>query len=187
MFTDAMTAGVNPGGLQSRTEIRVLICYLLHNSISPLPLETVKEQLHFNGITNYFETAFAISDLEEGNTIIGTVEEDGLKYYTGSGDCKHIATSLGNSLPFSVREDAMDICKLILERKRNERANNFFVEKTEYGIYVTCAVMENDHELVSVKLLVPDEASANSVKENFLSNPVQVLLRATEGLTNMKL
>ena len=187
MFTDAMTAGVNPGGLQSRTEIRVLICYLLHNSKSPLPLEMVKEQLHFNGIANYFETAFAISDLEESNTIFGSLQEDGLKYYTGTGDCTHIATSLGSSLPFSVREDAIDICNSILSKKRNERANKFFQEKSEYGIYVTCTVMENDHELASVKLLVPDESTANAVKDNFLTDPVKVLIRATEGLTNMKL
>ena len=65
MFSDAMSAGVNPGGLQSRTEIRVLICYVLQYSSAPLPLDKLKERLHFEGIANYFETSYAISDLEE--------------------------------------------------------------------------------------------------------------------------
>ena len=182
-----MNAGVNPGGLQSRTDIRVLICYLVHNSKNPLPLEKVKEKLHFNGIANYFETAFAISELVENNTITASTDSDGTVYYKGTADCSNIAKSIGNSLPFSVREDAIEICNEIINRNKNERANKFSQEKCEFGVYVTCSVMENNHELASVKLLVPDEATANAVKENFLTNPRAVLIKATENLTNMKL
>ena len=68
MQTDAMHAGVAPGGLKSRIEIRVLICYILVNSDLPVPLEAVKEQLHFRGIANYFETAYAIAYITSNGT-----------------------------------------------------------------------------------------------------------------------
>ena len=47
--------------------------------------------------------------------------------------------------------------------------------------------MENKMELVSVKLLVPDEESVNTVRENFFNNPVEVLVNATMGLIGTKI
>ncbi len=183
MFFDAMNAGVNPGGLQSRTEIRVLICYLLHNSKEPLPLEKVKEKLHFNGIANYFETAFAISDLlESGNISLIKKNGETEDYYIASGECANIAETLGTSVPFSVREHSMEIVEELLSRKRNERNNKVYIEKTTKGFYITCSVMELTEELLTVKILVPDEESALIVKENFLKDPMRVLLNATNGL-----
>lgn len=187
MFSDAMTAGVNPGGLKSRTEIRVLICYLLHNSSVPLPLDRVKERLHFEGIANYFETAYAIAELEENGNIAVAEEENGLKFYIASGDCSSIATALGNSVPFSVRERTLEIASEITDRRRNERENKVIKEKCERGVFITCSVMDNELELVSVKLLVPDDETAETVKENFLKNPMTVLVNATTGLTGTKI
>lgn len=187
MISDAISAGVAPGGLQSRTEIRVLICYLLHNSSVPLPLDRIKELLHFEGIANYFETTFAISDLEDNGNIGVVTEENGLKFYIATGDCKNIAEALGNSVPLTVRERTIEIAESVTARHNNERDNKVIKEKTENGIYITCSVMDGSRELVSVKLLVPDDESADTVKENFLKNPMQVLINATEGLTGSKI
>ncbi len=187
ILSDAMSAGVNPGGLQSRTEIRVLICYLLTNSKVPLPLERVKEQLHFQGIANYFEVAFAIADLEENGNIGVAYEEDNLKFYVATGDCKNIAEALGNSVPLTVRERTVEIADKIIQRRTNERENRVTKEITEDGIYITCTCLDGSREMVSVKLLVPDDESADIVKENFLENPIQVLINATAGLTGEKI
>ena len=187
MFSDAMTAGVNPGGLQSRTELRVLICYLLHNSSVPLPLDSVKERLHFEGIANYFETAYAIAELEENGTIRSVEEENGKKYYVSTDECDNIAVTLGNSVPFSVRESALEIADKISDRNRNERENRVLKEKCDNGVYITCSVMDRELELVTVKLLVPDDETAETVKENFLNSPVDVLVNATAGLTGTKI
>ena len=187
MISDAMNAGVNPGGLQSRTEIRVLICYILHNLKEPIELERLKERLHFEGIANYFEIAFAISDLEENGNIVVDSEENGAKFYVASGDCDNIVSALGNSVPFSIRERSLDIADQIVSRRRNERSNKVDIEKTKNGVYVTCSVMEKDAELVAVKLLVPDDESALIIKENFLNNPMLALLNATNGLLGTKI
>ena len=187
MISDAITAGVNPGGLQSRTEIRVLICYLLDNVSAPLPLETVKEKLHFEGIANYFETAFAISDLEENGNIKKVESNDGRALYVAAGDCSSISEALATSLPFSVRERSLNIANEVIARCRNERENKVTVQKTENGMYVTCSVMDNDFELASVRLLIPDEETANTVKENFYKDPMSVFAKITEGLVGTKI
>ena len=187
MYSDALTAGVNPGGLNSRTEIRVLICYILNNIKAPISLERLKERLHFDGIANYFEVAFAISDLEENGNIGVFEEENGIKYYVATGDCSEIAKALGNSVPFSVRERSLEIANQIIARRNNQRNNTVSKEKTEYGIFVTCSVMDNERTLASVSLLVPDEETADVVIDNFLNNPIDVLLKATQGLTGTKI
>ena len=187
VFSDAITAGVNPGGLQSRTEIRVLICYILSNSREPLPLERVKERLHFDGIANYFETAYAISDLEESGNITVSENADGKKLYVANEETKSIAEALGTSVPFSVRERSMDIVKEIISRRKNERENKVLIENTESGMYITCSIMDNDFELASIKLLIPDEDTGKAIKENFLKNPVELLAKITETLIETKL
>ncbi len=186
MFSDAITAGVNPGGLQSRTEIRVLICYILSNAREPLPLEKVKERLHFDGIANYFETAYAIADLVESGNIT-VLDTDGQKLYTANKETGSIAEALGTSVPFSVRERSMEIVTEILSRSKNERENKVFIETVNDRMYITCSVMDNDFELASIKLLIPDEDTGKTMKENFLKNPIEMLAKITENFIGTKI
>ncbi len=182
MRPDAMNAGVNPGGLKSKIEIRVLICYLLSNASGPVPLEKVKEQLHFGGIANYFETALAISELEENGTI-ATTQDNGEKLYTSTTQSERVANALGSGLPFSVKEKALALTDNIIKRHKNERNNNVTIVKADLGFNVTCTVLEKDYTVASVTLLVPDEETAVSIKNRFLENPMETLVNATSALT----
>ncbi len=181
MQTDAMNAGVKPGGLNSKVEIRVLICYLLANATGSVPLENVKEQLHFGGLANYFETALAISDLTENGTII-CKEENGIKLYTSTVESNRVSNALSGGLPFSVKEKALILTDNIITRIKNERNNKVEIEKAELGYRITCKIFEKDYCLASVSLLVPDEQTANDVKARFLSDPTTTLVKATESL-----
>ncbi|MBE6799224.1 MAG: DUF4364 family protein [Ruminococcaceae bacterium] len=187
MFSDALNAGVNPGGLQSRTEIRVLICYLLDNISSPVPLDTVKEQLHFEGIANFFELSVAIAELSDSGHIISTVSDSNKTLYTLTDEGRNVANALSSSLPFSVKENSLNIANRVVKRAMNERQHKVSVDKSELGLHVTCTIMEGELELAGVKLLVPDDETAETVKENFLNNPTETLLNITSALTGMKL
>jgi ribosomal protein L14E/L6E/L27E len=187
MQTDAMNAGVNPGGLKSRMEIRVLICYILVNSKSPVPLETVKEQLHFDGIANYFETAFAISELEESGAIVSSKDENNVKLYSATDEAVRVSRELSGNLPYSVRERSLNLTERIIKRRRYERENNVTIETSENGVYITCSAMEKDLTLASVTLLVPDKDTANKIKERFLKNPAETLIKATEALIDTEI
>ena len=94
---------------------------------------------------------------------------------------------MSQSLPQSVKDNSLKIANSIVNRRRNERENRVIFENNELGVFVTCSVMEKDLELVSVKLLVPDEDTAKTVKENFLNNPIETLVNVTSSLTGMKL
>lgn len=187
MEFDAMNAGVNPGGLQSRLEIRVLICCILDNTTSPVPLNNLIERLHFEGIANYFESKFAMSELEENGCIYCVDIEDRDDLYDITADGKTISLNLGKDVPFSVRERSLEIAEELIQLNKNKREHIVKKEISENGIYVTCRVMEKDLELVSVRMLVPDESTAEIVKNNFLKKPMETLIAATTSLTGTKL
>lgn len=187
MLSDAMDAGVNPGGLQSRLEIRILLCYILANTDDPIPLDIVKEKMHFEGIANYFETAFAISELEENKNICVSGQDGNTKLYAITNEGRDVAENLGSDVPFSIRERCLQISREVVARRRNERENRVSKVKTENGVYVTCSIMEKEMELVSVKILVPDDETAGTVENRFLDNPMETLINATSVLIGAKI
>ena len=63
MERDAFTAGVEPGGLNSTNEIKILCCYLISEMQRPVPHDLLVEALTVSGLVNYFEVASAISEL----------------------------------------------------------------------------------------------------------------------------
>jgi hypothetical protein len=60
---DAFTAGIEPGGLRTKNEIRILICYLLDSVDVPLKKDDIIEIMQANGLANYFEVADAIAEM----------------------------------------------------------------------------------------------------------------------------
>lgn len=185
MINDAMSAGVARGGLTNKTEIKVLICYLLKVFDSPLPLDKLKEDLHFEGIANYFELAAAIGDLE-ASLVIAPAMFDGVKKYLGTNRSLEVVDALGKSLPLTVKEKSCDIVAKYLSREKMAKENKVSIEKCGEGYTVTCSVCEKDLELVSVKLFVTSEVAANNVKNRFLDDPAKLLIEATESLTGEK-
>lgn len=182
MEFDALTAGIPPGGLVNRTEIRILICYILKSIKQPIPAEPLKELLHFGGIANYFEVSYAIGELQKA----GHIQEEtawGNVCYSICPSGVDIADTLETALPLTVRETACALTLKMLTRKQNERENQVHIEETEFGCYVTCAVWEAGVEQMAVRLLVPDKLSAQVVKNAFLNDPATLYSRTIDTLT----
>lgn len=59
MAYDAFTAGVEPGGLRTRDEIRILLCYLLTSVNAPLSREDILQSVQGLGLANYFGDSYA--------------------------------------------------------------------------------------------------------------------------------
>lgn len=186
MEFDALTAGVAPGGLNNRTDIRILICYILSAFKEPVPVEAFKEVMHFEGIANYFEVGNALGDLC-GNGHIKRVDCNGILAYTATESGADIAATLESDLPVTVREHARDATARLLARKRHERENKVEITSAPNGCYVTCTVLEGDYEQLSVRLLVPDESRARAVKDIFLDDPAVLYMNVVETLTDTQM
>ena len=58
---DVFTGGIEPGGLRSKDEIRILICYLLSSVSVPLSREDILSIMQENGFANYFEVTDSLA------------------------------------------------------------------------------------------------------------------------------
>ena len=66
---DAFFAGVEPGGLRNRNEIKVLIAFLLKNTERGLLRRQLMEVIQREGLANYFEASQALESLIEGGSV----------------------------------------------------------------------------------------------------------------------
>ena len=57
MSFDTFDEGINPGGMRSKNEIRILICYLIKSVKAPVSKELILESLQKDGLANYFEAS----------------------------------------------------------------------------------------------------------------------------------
>ena len=54
MEYDAFTAGIEPGGLRTKNDIRIMVCYILNSVKAPLSKENILNILQEKGLANYF-------------------------------------------------------------------------------------------------------------------------------------
>ena len=167
MNHDAFSAGVEPGGLYSSQEIKILICYMLAGVGEPLPRHSVLEILSGNGMANFFEAGAAVDELIR----VKHLREDdaGLLYLTGEG--RQAADTRVGMIPYTLRERSVKAAVQLLTRKRRERENQVDIRKHDTGCTVTCTIRDVDEPLMSLSLRVADDMQANLIKEQFLEDP----------------
>lgn len=184
MQNDAFTAGVEPGGLQSKDEIRILLCYLLTSVGVPLHKEAILQSVQANGLANYFEVTDALEALcENGNLTRG---KDGA--YCATEQAREIARQLDTALPYSVREKAVGAAIALLAQARRERENTVELKKEPHGYRVVCHVAgAGEHEdLMTLSLRVADRRQAKRVREVFQAAPDRVYQMMLALLTGQK-
>lgn len=177
MGNDALDAGIRPGGLRSKQDIKILICYIISRTRVELSRESLEQALIRSQLVNYFEVPDCINDLiSKGNIAV----ENGCCVLTSSG--KEIADNLELSLPPAVRDRAVGTALEIFEREKRERENPVNITPCENGFSVECKILGGQAgDLLSLKLNVADKEQARVIKEHFLENP-DIIYSATIAL-----
>ena len=165
---DIFSDGVEPGGLRTSQEIKILVCYMLLGVGEPMPRQAVLDIIAGNGMANFFETGNAIDELIRLDNL--TEEENGALTLTDTG--RQIADTLAGMIPYTLRERSVQSALQLLGRTRRERENQVSVERLERGCNVTCAIHDDGRPMMSVTLRVADDLQAQLVRERFLSDPV---------------
>lgn len=186
MKADAFGAGVKPGGLLNRTQIKVLICYILSETDKALPMQKLQEVFHYDGLANYFELSQAISELKAQDNVQESGDES-LRCYAITPSGRDVAANLSDSLPKTVRDRALDTATKLLVRTERQKNNRVSISECEGGWAVTCTITEADRELMSVQLVVPKLSEAEQIKLNFLDDPSKVYSGVVELLINEKM
>lgn len=168
MIRDAFGAGVEPGGLHSRHEIKILICYMLSGAREPIPRASVPEILCEQGMANFFDVAAAIDELIQLNNLSET--EDGLVTVTETG--RQAAATLETLVPYTLRQRSVAAAVQLLSRRRNEKENHVLIRPADSGYTVTCIVGDIENPMLSTTLLVGDEWQAELIRDRFLDDPL---------------
>lgn len=183
MDFDVFTEGIEPGGLRSRGEIGILICYMLDTINRPFLKDDLIEIIQDNALANYFETTNSISELLKNNNIEYADEKK--KYIQITKNGKLISSQLNTTLSLSVRQKASAAAARVMEKRKIESENPVTIEKAEGGGYnVNLRITDGMRDLMSMTVFVPTITEANHVKRNFHKNPERmyaVMLAAVIG------
>lgn len=170
---DAFNAGVEPGGLRNRNEIKILICYMLKTLEQQITKQQINEVMQRQGIANYFEVNQAISELlSQGNIDCDCVDNDEFLSITDVG--RQVATTLERDIPKTVREKAIKSAIKILTIAKNEQENKIEITPLEKGCHITFTMEDQQDIMMELKIYVADRAQAELLKKNFLEDPTKV-------------
>ena len=187
MEFDAFTEGIEPGGLRNRSEIGILICYLLDYIDKPFPKDDLIEIFQENGLANYFETVNAISELIKHDNVAYTDDVKRCLSLTDNG--KMISAQLNGTLSLTTRQKATTAASQLIQRRKVEQENPVTITREEGGGYqVNMKITDGIRDLMSLTVFVPDIREANAVKKNFHKNPERlysITLAAVIGDKNM--
>ena len=180
MIRDAFDAGVEPGGLHSNREIKMLVCYLLAGVAEPMSRESIFTVLCGNGMANFFNISAAIDDLLTLNNLV----EDEQKRLTVTPVGRNAVLTVQDMLPLTLRERAIESANRVLTRLKNEQENHVDIVTDERGCTFTCTVGGTENPLMSLSLLVGDEEQAEQLRERFLDDPSSVYKAVIDSFTN---
>ena len=112
-----------------------------------------------------------------------SVSESGSGRLSVASGGREISETLFRTLPFTLRERAVNLAIQLLSRARSRSQSNAEIEKTDDGFVVTCQLLDGEKPMLSVSMVTADALQAETVKKNFLQDPA-VLYRATLAVLN---
>ncbi|MBP3329691.1 MAG: DUF4364 family protein [Clostridia bacterium] len=183
MEMDAWNLGVEPGGLTSKTEIKLLICYLLKSLDAPLSKLQLSDIIQGEGLANYFELIQALDELIRDNNVKMNLEDtDEMLTVTEKG-INSVEDLEMDFLPRSVKEKAVNTAIRLQTLARRERENKIEVDKLENGYNVTFFFGDEKTQLMKLTIYVADEIQVETVKKNFLEDPIKLYSEIITSLT----
>lgn len=160
----AFDSGVRPGGLFKKSDIKLLVAYILSLCSEPFTSDQLGALVIETGLANYFEAVSALCDLAKNGSAVET--PDG---YVISDRGRVLIESISNELPFSVREQAAEQLKVMQLRKTSEYSGSVELEgsEKEHSLTAVCTVKKGDDTLLCVKIPVENMYEAERLSKRF--------------------
>jgi len=171
MDNSAFTGGIEPGGLRTQGEIKLLLCYILKSADCPLSDHLLMDVIQKNGLANFFEAKSALAELAENGNLI-SFEEEGDIFYRLTDTGRMITETLADTLPLSVRDSAVNAALSVLHRGKIKEENRVVFRELEQGIEVECHISDRKEDMMCIRLRLPDRMQAEEVKRRFQQDPM---------------
>ena len=181
MAFDTFDEGIVPGGLRSKNEIKILICYLYNSVNDKMSQNLVVEAIRADELANFFEIVVAFDELVSSGNLIKSDMVDNEQTYIISNNGRMIANQLETTLAHTVKQKSYDCALRLLSERKTARENFVEIVKTENGFDVVCKISGGDINLLTFNLYAPNYEQAEVIKKNFLSYP-QTVYKTMLGL-----
>ena len=181
----AMRDGVAPGGLFTKENIRIMVCYLLKQLNAEISQSEFAEILTDTELANYFEISDALVFLEKG-AVVSVREENGEAFYTLNESGKKVAETLFTELPRSARDKAYNAGAALLARHRMRSCTDARISRADDGdgCHVTMTVYDdNKTVMLQTTLFVGDYMQADMIATRFQTNPGELYSAVIDALT----
>ena len=165
MAFDTFDAGVAPGGLRSKNEIKILICYLFASVNDKMSQSLVVEAIRSHELANFFEIVVAFEEL----------------IHDGNLRASDMVDNEQTTLAHTVKQKSYDCALRLLSERKTARENFVDIQKTDNGFLVNCRVSGGEVTLLDFTLYAPSFEQAEVLKKNFLSYP-QTVYKTMLGL-----
>ncbi len=181
MAFDTFDEGIAPGGLRSKNEIKILICYLFDAVNDKMSQSLVVEAIRADELANFFEIVVAFEELvKDGNLVKSDIVDNEQTFVLGDNG-RVIARQLETTLAHTVKQKSYDCALRLLSERKTARENFVDIQKCDNGFEVVCRVSGGEMDLLSFTLYAPNYEQAEVIKRNFLSYP-QTVYKTMLGL-----
>lgn len=170
---DAFTEGVGFGGLRNRTDIKLLILYLLEQTEKPVPVRIVSDTIVDQELANYFEAMDAISELQQSGNL-SVVSEDGQDALQLSDTGALSVSTVEDDLPVRVRERALGTLQHFLRIDRHAKENDVVITPSGDGYNVCFSLNTGETRLMELNMYVVSRDQAELLKNNYLEDPTHL-------------
>lgn len=181
MAFDTFDEGIAPGGLRSKNEIKILICYLFDSVNDKMSQSLVVESIRADELANFFEIVVAFEELVKDGNLIKSDMVDNEQTFVLSDNGRVIARQLETTLAHTVKQKSYDCALRLLGERKTARENFVDIQKSDNGFEVVCRVSGGEMDLLAFTLYAPNYEQAEVIKRNFLSYP-QTVYKTMLGL-----
>lgn len=176
---DKANDGVFPGGLHSKEQIKILICYLIYETKVPVGIEFMSGILQECGVANYFEASAGFSELIANGQLV-ICEGDEVQYQL-SHSGKFIVNNLSDELPVTVKEETLEKYQHFLHQRDIQQDNTVTLTKKNNKTYVECTMNDGDTQLLKISMYSPNNEQAGFIRNVFYNN-TDVIYQAVVAL-----
>ena len=171
MGFNAFVGGVQPGGLTSDFEVKLLICFLLDSIQQPLTFDQLNDILQNTGFVNYFEFTESMSELEKSGHISFTTSEEGEKQYSVSKVGSVAAQTFSKSLPLTVRDKTLESAQKMIAADQCMDKVEIDYQEADDGYILHLVMKDIGSDLLDLKMFLPSEEECVLLREKIRQDP----------------
>ena len=159
------------GFLDEVYEVRILLCYLIKHSPSPLTHDNIFEIATKNDLINYFYLEDALCGLVELGYAKTQEAKDGNSYYTLTENGESIAKEFQRYIPKALRDRIIDEAVSLFNKIKREKEVKCKTVKLENGYELQFTLLSGETVIMKLKMFTPDISSAKYFTKKIEKDP----------------